>query len=141
MEALRSARQCAGDLTPPSLKKLGVDLHDRTIRHVKPASLTTQVLGVPAVKTVFANMKLRLIDEDYMPLFLQKAIRGILDNQSNAMIERLNAKFNKTIEEEAEERLAMRARPRRSSSPTGSACMCPKAISTPRWRSRRWSRA
>ena len=74
------ARLCSSDVRrlaaamPNPLETAGNLVHDKIITKVNPKAISVGIVGAPAIRNVFTSLKERLIDEEYMPGSLSRAI-------------------------------------------------------------------
>ena len=74
-------------------------IHDKIIQKVNPKALSADIVGAPAIRNVFTSLKERLIDEEFMPGAMSRAIASTLDRECDVLVHNLDAAFRATLEE------------------------------------------
>ena len=88
---------------PNPLETAGNLVHDKIITKVNPKAISVGIVGAPAIRNVFTSLKERLIDEEYMPGSLSRAIGVTLEQESAALVGALDAAVRTTAENKKHE--------------------------------------
>ncbi|KAL3907897.1 MAG: hypothetical protein SGPRY_010006 [Prymnesium sp.] len=86
-------------------QELGERLHDTIIR-VSPAALSLGMVGAPAIRNVFHEIELRLVDEMHMPSHLQTTLHAALHAESEALIKSLESSIAPSAADKRWEKLS-----------------------------------